>query len=330
MEFTEEVGARMVLATVAEPGDTLTGSIAAAVGPVEAVRLLGEPGATVPGVDATAVALWQRRVAPLLEDGLQFRLINETNRFGLHVLTPDREGWPAGLARLGDAAPLALWARGNPELLTATLSSRATVTGSRAATGYGTHVANEFAAALADDGRVIVTGGAYGIDAAALRAATMTRPGSAIVILASGVNRPYPTGNADLLRRVGDDGLVLSAYPPGAVPTRDRFAERARLLAAISGGTVIVEAGPRSGALRVAEHAKTLGRPLGAVPGPITSAASTGCHLLLRDGYATAITQPREITDLLDGPAAVRSLQARAQRAVGRSASTRTPQRAAL
>lgn len=124
---------------------------------------------------------------------------------------------------------------------------------------------------------------------------------------------------------------MISPLPPGAAPTRDRFIERNRQLAALSGATVIVEAGARSGTLNVASEAKTLGRPLGAVPGPITSAASAGCHQLLRDGYATAITGPGDVTELLDGPAAARSLRAPlAQYTLRRAASAPNGQRAAL
>ncbi|MBS1674463.1 MAG: DNA-processing protein DprA, partial [Actinobacteria bacterium] len=174
----------MVLAAATDPGDTTTGAIVAAVGAVEALRLAKGPRVSIPGVDSMTGMLWQIRVSQLLEDGLQLRLVAETNRSGLRVLTPGREGWPEGLADLGHAAPVALWARGNTQLLTSSLSSRVTVTGSRAATGYGEYVAGEFSAALAAEPRIIVTGGAYGIDAAALRAAVMARPGSTIAVLA--------------------------------------------------------------------------------------------------------------------------------------------------
>lgn len=305
VEISEEVSARMVLAAVSEPGDRTTGAITARVGPIEALRLLGDTYAALPGVDGMQGELWRRRVAPRLQGDLSLWLMIRTNQLGLRVLTPGAAGWPSGLSDLGDAAPVALWARGNVELLTASLSSRVAMIGARASTSYGEHTALEMAAELAQEPRIVVSGGAYGIDAAAHRGALMGRPGSTIAVLTCGLDRVYPVGNKELLERIGKEGVLVSALPPGAAPTRARFIERGRQLAAISGATVVVEAGYRSGTLLTASHARDLGRPVGAVPGPITSAASAGCHRLLQDGTASVITHTGDITALLDAaPAA--------------------------
>ncbi|MGO4680254.1 DNA-processing protein DprA [Microbacterium sp. 2MCAF23] len=306
MEISEEVSARMVLAAVSEPGDRITGSVTARVGPIETLRLLRDPDAALPGVHGPQGELWRRRVTPRLQGDLSLWLMIRTNQLGLRVLAPGAAGWPSGLSDLGDAAPVALWARGNPELLTSSLSSRVAMIGARAATSYGEHAALEMASDLAREPRIVISGGAYGIDAAAHRGAVMSRPGSTVAVLCGGLDRLYPAGNKELLERIGEEGLIVSALPPGAAPTRSRFIERGRQLAAISGATVVVEAGYRSGTLLTASFAHDLGRPVGAVPGPITSAASAGCHRLLQDGTATVITNTGDITTLLDaGPGAV-------------------------
>lgn len=230
--------------------------------------------------------------------------INETDicdslsqiRRGTHqVLIPTDAEWPAGLRDLGTAQPLALWVRGDLSLAQ-TPAKTVTITGARASTSYGETVAIEFTDYLADTGHSIVTGGAYGIDATATRAAGPR----GVVVLASGIDRAYPAGNAELLQRVARNGLVLTEAAPHVAPTRARFVARARILAALSDATVIVEAGARSGAITVAETAHRLGRTVGAVPGPTTSAASTGCHVLIRQGTARLVTHATDVTTTPD------------------------------
>ncbi|WP_229382377.1 DNA-processing protein DprA [Microbacterium schleiferi] len=221
----------------------------------------------------------------------------------MRILTPGTPGWPEGLSDLGVLAPVALWVKGDAGLLTSSLGSRVTMVGARAATGYGEHVATELAADLAQLPRVILSGGAYGIDGAAHSAALAVRAGSTVAVLASGLDRYYPAGHQELLARVANTGAVISEAPPGAAPTRWRFLQRGRLLAALSASTIVVEAGYRSGSLHTAAEAHRLGRPVGAVPGPITSAASAGCHRLLHDQMATVITSTGDITALTDPPA---------------------------
>ena len=175
-----------------------------------------------------------------------------------------------------------------------------TITGARAATGYGEHVAMELAAAAMTDKRQVVSGGAYGIDGVTHRT-VLAGGGSTIAVMAGGLDRLYPAGHTELLNRVGTHGLLLSELPPGAAPSKWRFLQRGRLLAALSGAVVVAEAGYRSGTLNTAARAVELHRPVGAVPGPITSPASAGCHRLLRDGLATVITGYDDVRSLLDG-----------------------------
>jgi DNA processing protein len=169
--------------------------------------------------------------------------------------------------------------------------------GARAATGYGEHVAMESAAGLGARGFAIVSGGAYGIDGAAHRAA-LAGGHPTIAFLAGGVDRLYPAGHSDLLRRVADTGALIGELPCGSTPTRWRFLMRNRLIAAVSNATVVVEAGHRSGSLNTAGHASQMGRPLGAVPGPVTSPASAGCHRLIREYAATCVTTVDEMAEL--------------------------------
>jgi DNA processing protein len=174
------------------------------------------------------------------------------------------------------------------------------VVGARAATGYGEHVAMEVAAGLAGRDVVVVSGGAYGIDGMAHRA-TLASNGSTVAVLAGGIDRLYPSGHEALLTRVSQQGAIVSEVPPGTPPTRWRFLQRNRLIAALSRATIVVEAGYRSGALNTARHSDDLSREVGAVPGPITSAASAGCHRLLRDGMAQCVTSTSEIMHLAFG-----------------------------
>ena len=296
--------ARLTLAIASEPGDRVTGTLLATVGATETLRLITSD-TPLPGVvEPVEGGIWRGRLAPRLPAaGGVHRVREHSDRLGLRILTPDTAGWPEGLSDLGVLAPIALWAKGDLGVLTSSLGSHVTIVGARAATGYGEHVATELATDLAGLPRVVVSGGAYGIDGAAHRAALTTRPGSTIAILAGGLDRYYPAGHQELLSRVSASGAVLSELPPGAAPTRWRFLQRGRLLAAISAATVVVEAGYRSGSLHTATEAHTLGRPVGAVPGPITSAASAGCHRLLHEKIATVITSTSDITALTAPPA---------------------------
>ncbi|GAA2229958.1 DNA-processing protein DprA [Herbiconiux moechotypicola] len=296
--MTDNDDARVALAVVSEPGDRVTGTLLAAVGAAETLRLITSETPLPAVVDPVEGGLWRGRLASRLTAASVDRVREHSDRLGLRIITPDAAGWPEGLSDLGVLAPVALWAKGDIGVLSSSLGSRVTIVGARAATGYGEHVATELARDLAELPRVVVSGGAYGIDGAAHRAALATRPGATIAILAGGLDRYYPAGHQELLSRVAESGVVASELPPGAAPTRWRFLQRNRLLAAISASTVVVEAGYRSGSLNTAAHAHALGRPVGAVPGPITSAASAGCHRLLHERIATVITSTTDITNL--------------------------------
>jgi DNA processing protein len=317
----EVVRARAYLSRVAEPPASALVGFVDAVGPLVAAARVR--AGDVPDAVAGETAA-RRAVDHSAADLAAARAV------GARLLVPEDPAWPhwaftpftlTGVAEL--APPLALWVRGTAALEAA--SERAVaIVGARAATGYGTHLSGEFAAGLAAAGAAVVSGAAIGIDGAAHRGA-LSADGMTLAVLACGVDRPYPVVHATLLDRIAASGLVISEYPPGSVPARHRFLVRNRLIAALGAGTLVVEAGLRSGAHRTAADARALGRPVMAVPGPVTSGPSAGCHHLIRHG-AELVTRPEEVleavgrlgldlatdpatptrsTDALDGPTAL-------------------------
>jgi DNA processing protein len=236
------------------------------------------------------------RWLPRLSLRTAIRALEAAAAVGAVLVTRGDEVWPTGFGDLGDGAPIALWVRGDVGSLKACDRSIALV-GARAATGYGEHVAMEAAAGLSDRGFAVVSGGAYGIDGAAHRAA-LASDQTTIAFLAGGVDRLYPAGHAALLTRIAERGLLVGELPCGSSPTKWRFLQRNRLIAAASRATVVVEAGRRSGSLNTAGHAAAIGRPLGAVPGPVTSPASAGCHRLIQEYGAACVTSAAEMAEL--------------------------------
>ena len=300
--------ARAAWTTVAEPGDRDAGVLIEALGPVEALRRLvtdteaDDLVAELADLSATEVTVDQwtdafKRWKPRAGSAPTLLALRQAARFGMRLLVPGDDTWPQRLADLEAHAPFALWVRGDPARLL-TLDRSIALVGARAATGYGEHVTIELSSGLVDRGFAVVSGAAYGIDGAAHRAALASQ-GATVAVLAGGLDRFYPSGHEQLLGRIADRGAVVAEVPPGTTPTKWRFLLRNRLIAALSGATVVVEAGWRSGSLNTAGHAATLGRPLGAVPGPVTSASSAGCHRLLREFAATCVTTADEIAELV-------------------------------
>lgn len=324
--FTFDLGddriARAAWSRLAEPADTVAGALVGALGagpalewlaqavaaPGEAARKLArlQPGQQVarslapddtgPPSPAGVLLKGARRWAQRLETLDPVKDLAALDRLDGTLLVPGDSRWPATLEDLGPSAPMALWVRGQADLAALTRRSVSLV-GSRASTGYGEAVTQDLATGLVDRGFSIVSGGAYGIDAAAHRATLAVR-GNMIVLLASGVDRLYPVANSRLMEAALADGAVVSEVPPGSVPFRQRFLARNRIIAALGRATVVVEAARRSGALSTANHATGLARPVGAVPGPVTSMASTGCHDLLRSGAAVCVTDAAEAAEL--------------------------------
>lgn len=297
----EECIARAAWTVIAEPGDAVAGALIETLGAADALSLaVGDASSLLsPGAESAtasrALADGRARWRPRAELHAVSAALRGAVAVGAQLVIPGDAVWPLALDDLGPHAPSALWVRGRVDLLGR--EPRVSIVGARASSGYGEHIATEFAGDLAASGVVIVSGGAYGIDGAAHRAALGVQ-GATVAFLAGGVDRAYPAGHQTLLRQIAEEGALVSEPPCGTAPTKWRFLARNRLIAALGHATVVVEAGWRSGSLNTAGHASALGRPLGAVPGAVTSASSAGCHRLLREYDAQCVTSAREVREL--------------------------------
>ncbi|MFG3221069.1 DNA-processing protein DprA [Streptomyces sp. NPDC048185] len=288
----DELLGRVFLTRVIEPGDETGGRWVRERGVAEVVRRLREGGRALPGASGKRWAGLCARAARA--DPHQDLAV--ARAAGVRFVTPGDTEWPRQLDDLGDARPIGLWVRGRPSLRMWALRSVAVV-GARACTEYGAHMAATLAAGLAERGWVVVSGGAYGVDGAAHRGA-LGAGGATAAVLACGVDRPYPPGHTGLITRIAEQGLVVGELPPGDHPTPSRFVLRNRVIAALTRGTVVVEAALRSGSLVTARAARRLGRHVMGVPGPATSGLSAGVHELLR-GEAVLVTDAAEVVELV-------------------------------
>ena len=296
-EAVAERHARARWSVLAEPGDAIAGLAVARLGASAALEAALDGGPAPEVVELSerewsrALGRWQPR-----RDDHEYPL-ELARRVGARLVIPGDPDWPGKLDDLGVHAPLALWVRGRTPVLAGDAPAVALV-GARAATSYGVRVTAELAGDLAARGATIVSGAAFGIDAAAHRA-SIAVGGQGIAVLAGGVEKAYPAAHADLLAGLSRQGAVISEVPCGTAPTKWRFLQRNRVIAALADATVVVEAGWRSGSLNTAGHAASLGRALGAVPGPVTSAASAGCHRILREYDGHCITSADDVRELI-------------------------------
>ncbi|GAA3196838.1 DNA-processing protein DprA [Actinocorallia longicatena] len=292
-EGERERWARAWLSAVGEPGDGFMYRLVAqegAVGAVEAVRRGCVPDGL--GISERRLDGWRMRVAAADPDAAMFIC----EQVGGRLLCPGDLEWPSTLGHLREAAPIALWVRGGPDLRQICLRS-VSVVGARLASPYGERVAQELGAEMAEQGWTVVSGAALGIDAAAHRGC-LAAEGLTVAVLANGIDLAYPPRNSGLLAEIAARGLIVSEWPPGTHPTRPRFLVRNRVIAALTTGTVVVEADLRSGALNTANHARSLGRHLMAYPGNVTSLMSRGCHDLLRSTPpARLVTNSTEVIE---------------------------------
>ncbi|MBK8756328.1 MAG: DNA-protecting protein DprA [Actinomycetales bacterium] len=286
LDPSTERGARAVLSHLVEAGDhTLSALLEADPAPEVLARVLSDSSPEFGAARLRAARVDTRASAAY------------AIRQGISVLVPGDAQWPEGLTDVAEA-PICLWVDGPLELSRLRWSG-VSIVGSRAATAYGRDIAAGLAAGLSERGYAVVSGAAFGIDAAAHRGALVAGRGGTVAVLAGGVDRPYPSAHGPLLAELRERGAVLSESPPGWAPQRHRFLLRNRIIAAMTAGTVVVEAGLRSGSLNTARHAATIGRPVGVVPGPVTSMLSAGCHQAVRDGVAMLVTDVAEVLDLV-------------------------------
>ena len=311
--------ARATFALITEPGDRFAGALIAALSPEIVLELLIARSSSVEfssrlsAVDALqeiedrlggfedlfadAMQRWLPRLV-LADVVSSFEV---AARFKARLLIPKSRFWPDQLSDLAEATPHCLWYRSNldePRTAAASIS----IVGSRNSTSYGDWVTSEIVADCATRDLTIVSGGAYGIDATAHRSA-LANDQNTIAFLAGGIDRLYPSGNAAIFEKVIERGAAVAEQAPGASPTKWRFLQRNRLIAAMSSATIVVEAGQRSGALNTVAHALELGRSVGAVPGPITSQTSAGCNRIISEGLVSSICAPGEAADLALGKA---------------------------
>jgi DNA processing protein len=281
----DDRAARVALSRLGEPGAADVHDLVARFGAVEALGMLVRGDRTARGVSAVRFSADR-----LTED------LRHTDRLGARVVVPSDEEWPDEVDAL-PVPPLCLWVRG-PALLSEVSARSVAIVGARSATAYGTQVAADLAAGLCERGFAVVSGAAFGIDAAAHRGALAT-DGVTVAVLAGGIDRLYPSSHARLLGEIARVGAVLTEQPPGVAPIGSRFLARNRIIAAMTCGTVVVEASLRSGSLNTAGHAITAHRPVAAVPGPVTSVQSAGCHAMIRDAKAELVTDAAEVAALL-------------------------------
>jgi DNA processing protein len=287
--------ARAALLRISEPGDPRLSGLVAELGAVALHRHL----AAERGVDGLLTDPATRLAA-----ADPARDLEQAARLGIRFVIPGDAEWPRQVDDLEGCepvqdrggAPLGLWVRGPMRL--DELSDSLAVVGSRSATTYGADVAADIAAVVGRSGMPVVSGAAFGIDQAAHRGA-LAAGGRTVAVLACGVDRAYPAAHKSLIDHLVAECAVVSEAPPGSAPTRLRFLSRNRLIAALTRGTVVVEAALRSGALNTANWAGRLNRSLLGVPGPVTSAPSQGVHQLIRVGAATLVTTGQEVLEVV-------------------------------
>lgn len=287
--------ARAALSRLTEPGEPRLNGLVAELGATRLYDLLAHER------DAHGMLT---DVAARLASTDPERELDRADRLGIRFVIPSDDEWPSQVDALASAGqlherggvPIGLWARGPLRL--DRLGASVAIVGSRSSTTYGDQVAGEIAAVVARQGCPVVSGAAFGIDQAAHRGA-VAMDGPSVAVLACGVDRAYPAAHAELIAHLAATGAVVSEAPPGCAPMRVRFLARNRLIAALSRGTVVVEAAVRSGALNTATWAGRLNRVVLGVPGPVGSAQSQGVNNLIRKGSAVLATSGQEVLELV-------------------------------
>lgn len=303
-EFVRDRFARATLAAILEPGDEAAGKAVHAVGvermmeyateSVDAETISDETGLTLAKAERLALHMNQRQFV----DGLG--VLRDAREAGMNVLGPGEKSWPKTFEVMGDQQPFALFAKGDMSVLERlNTTNSVSVGGARASTRYGEQITTEIAEELAIQNTTVVTGGGYGVEGEATRAALIAG-GTPVVFLAGGVDRGYPSAHSGLFNRVADRGVVVSENAPGASPTKWRFMRRNSLVGAVSQVTLITEAGRNSGSLATATAAKRFGRTVAAVPGPVTSIASEGANMLIRERVAELVSSAEDVRQLLE------------------------------
>jgi DNA processing protein len=325
------LAATACLSMVTEPGDRMAGALARVLGPLELASLLVDGLETKQVVRALAaydcveefrisfgdfestLADTRQRWLPRVSKSRLEHLLTRSKSLALKLITPDHTSWPSGLNDLQDSAPTMLFVEGNLSCLSE-VENAVSIVGSRAATPYGRRVSAQLVTQLAKAKKASVSGGALGIDAC-VHQFSIDNGISTVAVMAGGLDRKYPVGNAALFNQVRNRGALISEMPPGVAPTRWRFLQRNRLIAALSPTTIVVEAGMRSGSIRTANNALELDRELLAVPGSVFSATSAGTNNLIAENKAVALSDLNNFLVKATPAAIVTTESALAQRA---------------
>jgi DNA processing protein len=294
---------------ICEPGDTIAGFLRTQLGNVDALvqvvsgasskalmELLPTDEYLNQNLQQTltrSLEVWRTRTY----QADVFRSLQMLRHLGGRLITPKSKYWPEQLNDLGFGTPAALWVLGDVATIQKTTTS-VSVVGSRVVSEYGKQVTKDITTALVRRDKAIVSGGAVGADALAHEQALLLGA-KTVAVMAGGLDRLYPSQNQELFQRIQKSGLLISEVAPGVSPTKWRFLQRNRLIAALSQATVVIEAGVRSGTINTVHHANDIGRPVGAIPGAITSVRSAGCHELIKAGKAQLISIPRDLDDLV-------------------------------
>jgi DNA processing protein len=314
-DHLEEVFSRSAWSVICEPGDGFAGFAVSKIGAAAALEaeVQGLPSkhlkskllaAGVSEIELDAFGVFEKAHAEARErwkSRISLELIRvalfKIAKVGGFVMTPIDPNWPKQLSDLGLHSPFALWVRGSSSAL-GKLERSVSIVGSRGATAYGEFATDTMVSALVPRGFSVVSGGAYGIDGIAHRS-TLALRGNTVAVMAGGLDKFYPSGNSDLLRRVSQTGAVISEVPPGTSPSKWRFLQRNRLISALGQSTLVIEANWRSGALNTVSHCERLERPIYAVPGPITSPKSAGTNKLIAEDRAQLVVDGDDLLERL-------------------------------
>ena len=311
--------AAAAISIVTEPGDRMAGALAKALGTqgllqllidgfetarilealhqVRAVDYLADIFGDLPGTISDSRQRW----LPRFSKQSVVNLLQRAKQLDLSLLLQGDDDWPTGLDDLEEGAPALIFAQGNYKLL-GRLAMGVSIVGSRACTEYGAKVTAKLVSELAFRKRLTVSGGATGIDSH-VHSHSLRNSLPTVAVMAGGLDRKYPSSNSKLFQAIARNGVLIAELAPGVAPTRWRFLQRNRLIAALTPTTVVIEAGIRSGSIRTANNAIELDRELFAVPGPLTSAASAGTNSLIAEGKAKALIDTKLITSEVIEPA---------------------------
>ena len=283
--FLTPFEARAILFSCIEPGHFFWSAEISVHGPLKVLESI--LSASYPA-EKTKAIIASIRVADVGQ------ILYEIEKAGAQFLTPEHDHWPIGVNQLVNP-PIGLIVKGESKCL---ITDSLAIVGSRKPTNYGANVASEFARGFSDLGWTIISGGAYGIDSYAHRA-TLQANGATIAVLATGIEVAYPKSNQKLFNEMSAHGALISELMPYESAMPSRFLVRNRLIASIAKATLVVEAAYKSGSLRTAHDAAELLRPVMAIPGPINSAMSQGCHRLISERAAELITSVADAVEFI-------------------------------